>query len=92
MCDHSIEYHTPSDWLMPAMAAFHTQWAEAKLDIMSSLQADPVGLLHQDRAVAAIASGVDADEASVAAPCPCEPSRVTSTEVMSRASASAPKG
>ena len=62
----AVECHTCFDWLMPAMDAFRERWPEVELDIVSGFQADPVGLLHQDRAELAIVSDVDADEASVA--------------------------
>ena len=62
----AVECHTCFDWLMPAMDAFRTRWPEVELDIVSGFQADPVGLLHQDRAEIAIVSEVDADEAGVA--------------------------
>jgi len=62
----AVECHTCFDWLMPAMDAFRLGWPEVELDIVSGFQADPVGLLHQDRAEVAIVSDVDADEAGVA--------------------------
>jgi LysR family transcriptional regulator for metE and metH len=61
----AVECHTCFDWLMPAMDAFRARWPEVELDIVSGFQADPVGLLHQDRAELAIVSEVDADEAGV---------------------------
>ncbi|MDR7268003.1 LysR family transcriptional regulator for metE and metH [Pelomonas saccharophila] len=61
----AVECHTCFDWLMPAMDAFRERWPEVELDIVSGFQADPVGLLHQDRAELAIVSDVDADEAGV---------------------------
>ena len=61
----AVECHTCFDWLMPAMDAFRARWPEVELDIVSGFQADPVGLLHQDRAELAIVSDVDADEAGV---------------------------
>jgi LysR family transcriptional regulator for metE and metH len=61
----AVECHTCFDWLMPAMDAFRARWPEVELDIVSGFQADPVGLLHQDRAEVAIVSDVDADEAGV---------------------------
>ena len=48
------------------MDAFRERWPEVELDIVSGFQADPVGLLHQDRAELAIVSDVDAEEAGVA--------------------------
>lgn len=62
----AVECHTCFDWLMPAMDAFRARWPEVELDIVSGFHADPVGLLHQDRAELAIVSEVDADEAGVA--------------------------
>lgn len=61
----AVECHTCFDWLMPAMDAFRARWPEVELDIVSGFHADPVGLLHQDRAELAIVSEVDADEAGV---------------------------
>ena len=46
----AVECHTCFDWLMPAMDAFRHRWPEVELDIVSGFHADPVGLLHQDRA------------------------------------------
>jgi len=63
----AVECHTCFDWLMPAMDAFRARWPEVELDIVSGFHADPVGLLHQDRAELAIVSESPADEgASVA--------------------------
>lgn len=61
----AVECHTCFDWLMPAMDAFRHRWPEVELDIVSGFHADPVGLLHQDRADVAIVSEVDADDAAV---------------------------
>ncbi len=61
----AVECHTCFDWLMPAMDAFRSRWPEVELDIVSGFQADPVGLLHQDRAELAIVSEVDAGETGV---------------------------
>jgi LysR family transcriptional regulator, regulator for metE and metH len=61
----AVECHTCFDWLMPAMDAFRKRWPEVELDIVSGFQADPVGLLHQDRAEVAIVSEVDEDETAV---------------------------
>jgi LysR family transcriptional regulator for metE and metH len=57
----AVECHTCFDWLMPAMDAFRVRWPEVELDIVSGFHADPVGLLHQDRAELAIVSEL-ADE------------------------------
>jgi len=62
----AVECHTCFDWLMPAMDAFRARWPEVELDIVSGFQADPVALLHQDRAELAIVSDMDAAEAGVA--------------------------
>ncbi len=61
----AVECHTCFDWLMPAMDAMREHWPEVELDIVSGFQADPVGLLHQDRADLAIVSEVDEGEAGV---------------------------
>ena len=61
----AVECHTCFDWLMPAMDAFRSRWPEVELDIVSGFHADPVGLLHQDRADVAIVSEVDADDTAV---------------------------
>jgi len=52
----AVECHTCFDWLMPAMDIFRQRWPEVELDIVSGFQADPVGLLHQNRADLAIVS------------------------------------
>jgi LysR family transcriptional regulator for metE and metH len=59
----AVECHTCFDWLMPAMDAFRQRWPEVELDIVSGFHADPVGLLHQDRADLAIVAEADAAEA-----------------------------
>jgi LysR family transcriptional regulator for metE and metH len=61
----AVECHTCFDWLMPAMDAMREHWPEVELDIVSGFQADPVGLLHQDRADLAIVSEVDDGETGV---------------------------
>lgn len=61
----AVECHTCFDWLMPAMDAFRERWPEVELDIVSGFHADPVGLLHQDRAELAIVSDFDEDERGV---------------------------
>ena len=60
-----VECHTCFDWLMPAMDAFRARWPEVELDIVSGFQADPIGLLHQDRAELAIVSERDDTETDV---------------------------
>lgn len=52
----AVECHTCFDWLMPSMDAFRPRWPAIELDIVSGFHADPVGLLHQDRAELAIVS------------------------------------
>lgn len=49
-----LECHTCFEWLMPTMDAFRERWPEVEMDIVSGFQADPIGLLHQDRADIAI--------------------------------------
>ncbi|HEX6704478.1 MAG TPA: LysR family transcriptional regulator [Albitalea sp.] len=58
----AVECHTCFDWLMPSMDAFRVRWPEVELDIVSGFHADPVGLLHQDRAELAIVSELAEDE------------------------------
>ena len=62
----AVECHTCFDWLMPAMDSFRSRWPEVEMDIVSGFHADPVGLLHQDRADLAIVSAADKDEAGIA--------------------------
>ncbi|WP_295959807.1 LysR family transcriptional regulator [Rhodoferax sp.] len=59
----AVECHTCFDWLMPAMDAFRHRWPEVELDIVSGFHADPIGLIHQNRADVAIVSELDATEA-----------------------------
>lgn len=61
----AVECHTCFDWLMPAMDAFRQYWPEVELDIVSGFQADPVGLLQQDRAELAIVGEADEGESGV---------------------------
>lgn len=61
----AVECHTCFDWLMPAMDAFRGHWPEVELDIVSGFQADPVGLLQQDRAELAIVAEPDAAEPGI---------------------------
>lgn len=58
----AVECHTCFDWLMPVMDAFRARWPEVELDIVSGFHADPVGLLHQDRAEIAIVSELNESE------------------------------
>jgi LysR family transcriptional regulator for metE and metH len=62
----AVECHTCFDWLMPAMDAFRSRWPEVELDIVSGFQADPVGLLQQDRAELAIVAEPDDGEPGIA--------------------------
>ncbi|MDR7376730.1 LysR family transcriptional regulator for metE and metH [Rhodoferax ferrireducens] len=59
----AVECHTCFDWLMPAMDAFRHRWPEVELDIVSGFHADPIGLVHQNRADVAIVSELDEAEA-----------------------------
>ena len=58
----AVECHTCFDWLMPAMDVFRQRWPEVELDIVSGFQADPVGLLYEQRADVAIVADIDATE------------------------------
>jgi LysR family transcriptional regulator for metE and metH len=62
----AVECHTCFDWLMPAMDALRERWPEVELDIVSGFHADPVGLLHQDRAELAIVSEPGEGETGIA--------------------------
>jgi LysR family transcriptional regulator for metE and metH len=59
----AVECHTCFDWLMPAMDIFRHRWPEVELDIVSGFHADPVGLIHQNRADLAIVSEQDEGDA-----------------------------
>lgn len=63
----AVECHTCFDWLMPSMDAMRARWPEVELDIVSGFHADPVGLLHQNRAELAIVSDLDEGETGVTA-------------------------
>jgi LysR family transcriptional regulator for metE and metH len=52
----AVECHSCFDWLMPSMDAFRERWPEVELDLVSGFHADPVGLLHSDRADLVIVS------------------------------------
>lgn len=52
----AVECHSCFDWLMPSMDAFREHWPQVELDLVSGFHADPVGLLHQDRADLVIVS------------------------------------
>jgi LysR family transcriptional regulator, regulator for metE and metH len=58
----AVECHTCFDWLMPSMDVFRKRWPEVDMDIVSGFQADPIGLLHSNRADIAIVAEVDSDE------------------------------
>ncbi|MES2705068.1 MAG: LysR family transcriptional regulator [Verrucomicrobiota bacterium] len=52
----AVECHSCFDWLMPSMDAFRTRWPEVEMDLVSGFQADPIGLLGEDRADLVIVS------------------------------------
>jgi len=52
----AVECHSCFDWLMPSMDAFRERWPEVEQDLVSGFHADPVGLLHEDRADLVIVS------------------------------------
>ena len=52
----AVECHTCFDWLMPAMGEFRPIWPQIELDNGSGFQADPIGVLLQQRADLAIVS------------------------------------
>ncbi len=52
----AVECHSCFDWLMPSMDAFRERWPEVEMDLVSGFHADPVGLLHEDRADLVIVS------------------------------------
>jgi LysR family transcriptional regulator for metE and metH len=52
----AVECHSCFDWLMPSMDAFRERWPEVEQDLVSGFHADPVGLLHEDRADMVIVS------------------------------------
>jgi LysR family transcriptional regulator for metE and metH len=45
----AVECHSCFDWLMPAMDIFRERWTEVELDLVSGFQADPIGLLGENR-------------------------------------------
>lgn len=61
----AVECHTCFDWLMPAMDVFRNHWQEVELDIVSGFHADPITLLHQDRAELAIVGEAEEHEIGV---------------------------
>ena len=52
----AVECHSCFDWLMPSMDVFRERWPEVEMDIVSGFHADPIGLLHEDRADLVIVS------------------------------------
>ena len=52
----AVECHTCFEWLMPAMDEFRDNWPEVELDLVSGFHADPLALLHDDRADLVIVS------------------------------------
>jgi LysR family transcriptional regulator for metE and metH len=52
----AVECHTCFEWLMPAMDEFRENWPEVELDLVSGFHADPLVLLHDDRADLVIVS------------------------------------
>lgn len=52
----AVECHTCFEWLMPAMDVFRDNWPEVELDLVSGFHADPLALLHGDRADLVIVS------------------------------------
>jgi LysR family transcriptional regulator for metE and metH len=52
----AVECHSCFDWLMPSMDAFRERWPEVEMDLVSGFHADPIGLLHEDRADLVIVS------------------------------------
>ena len=52
----AVECHTCFEWLMPAMDEFRENWPEVELDLVSGFHADPLTLLHLDRADLVIVS------------------------------------
>jgi LysR family transcriptional regulator, regulator for metE and metH len=52
----AVECHSCFDWLMPSMDVFRDRWPEVEMDLVSGFHADPIGLLHEDRADLVIVS------------------------------------
>lgn len=52
----AVECHTCFEWLMPAMDAYRQNWPEVELDLVSGFHANPLSLLHEDKAELAIVS------------------------------------
>lgn len=58
----TLECHTCYGWLMPVMDAFRKKWREVEVEIVPGFQADPIGLLLQERADVAIVDEVEDTE------------------------------
>lgn len=58
----AVECHSCFDWLMPSMDAFREHWPQVELDLVSGFHADPVGLLHENRADLVIVSHANTRE------------------------------
>ncbi|MEO6847735.1 MAG: LysR family transcriptional regulator [Chthoniobacterales bacterium] len=54
----AVECHSCFDWLMPSMDIFRERWEEVEMDLVSGFHADPIGLLHENRADVVIVSSV----------------------------------
>lgn len=52
----AVECHTCFEWLMPAMDVFRQNWPEVEMDLVSGFHANPLGLLHDDKAELVIVS------------------------------------
>lgn len=52
----AVECHTCYDWLMPAMDAYRTHWAEVEMDLVGGFHTDPIALLAEDKADLVIVS------------------------------------
>lgn len=52
----AVECHTCFEWLMPSMDAFRDNWPEIEMDLVSGFHADPLTLLHENRADLVIVS------------------------------------
>ena len=59
----AVECHTCFEWLMPAMDEFRENWPEVELDLVSGFHADPLALLHNDRADLVIVSELKKSDA-----------------------------
>lgn len=52
----AVECHTCFEWLMPAMDQCRDSWPEVEMDIVSGFHAEPLALLHDNRADLVIVS------------------------------------